>query len=251
MKGMILWWLAACLPGAVLAGGITGQRFDCLLEPNEEVALGGESPGLIAAVTVDRGARVKKGQVLVRLADGLERAALKRAQQRIAHGRRRLRRNRELIELKMVSQEERDAIEMDIRDAEADAAEARERLRLRVLRSPIDGVVIERNVGPGERLGQDPALRLASLDPLHVEVILSAEYFGQVRPGQIGRVHPAAPVGGDYPAKVTVVDPVIDPGSGTFRVRLSLPNPGNRLPAGLRCQVAFESPERGGVSERQ
>jgi len=89
--------------------------------------------------------------------------------------------------------------------------------------------VIERNVSPGERLSEEPALRLASLDPLHVEVILGAEYF---------------------PAKVTVVDPVIDPGSATFRVRLSLPNPGNRLPAGLRCQVEFEAPTAGGVSKR-
>lgn len=40
-------------------------------------------------------------------------------------------------------------------------------------------------------------------------------------------------------ATVTVVDRVIDAAIGTFGVRLSLPNPDYRLPAGLRCQVRF------------
>ena len=38
-------------------------------------------------------------------------------------------------------------------------------------------------------------------------------------------------------ARVTLVDKVIDAASNTFRVRLSLPNPGNKLPAGARCRV--------------
>jgi hypothetical protein len=35
------------------------------------------------------------------------------------------------------------------------------------------------------------------------------------------------------------VDRVIDAASGTFGVRLQLSNPGNRIPAGLRCTVRF------------
>ena len=222
-----------------LAGDLGETRFDCLLEPNAQVDLGGGSPGVVSEVRVERGQRIRKGQVLVRLNDGLERTALARAKARIARGQRRLERNQALYEMKMLSPEERDDIEMDIRSAEADAAEARERLRLRVLKSPIDGVVVERSIDPGELLGSDPVLRLASLDPLHVEVILPARYFGQVSAGQQASVYPAEPLGGEYPARVAIVDLVVDPGSGTFRVRLLLDNPGNRIPAGLRCQVRF------------
>ena len=39
---------------------------------------------------------------------------------------------------------------------------------------------------------------------------------------------------------MSVVDHVIDAASGTFRVRLELPNPDNRLPAGLKCVVSVE-----------
>jgi len=38
---------------------------------------------------------------------------------------------------------------------------------------------------------------------------------------------------------VTIVDPIIDAASGTFRVTLTLPNPGGKLTSGLRCQVSF------------
>ena len=44
---------------------------------------------------------------------------------------------------------------------------------------------------------------------------------------------------GTHTARVKVVDPVIDAASGTFGVRLELPNPNYRLPAGLKCKVRF------------
>jgi membrane fusion protein (multidrug efflux system) len=43
-----------------------------------------------------------------------------------------------------------------------------------------------------------------------------------------------------YTAKVAIVDRVIDAGSSTFGVRLSLPNAGGEIPAGLHCKVSFQ-----------
>ena len=42
-----------------------------------------------------------------------------------------------------------------------------------------------------------------------------------------------------YSAYVIIVDRVIDAASGTFGVRLELPNPDYRVPAGLMCKVVF------------
>jgi multidrug efflux pump subunit AcrA (membrane-fusion protein) len=39
--------------------------------------------------------------------------------------------------------------------------------------------------------------------------------------------------------RVAVVDRVVDAASSTFRVRLELPNPQHRIPAGLKCKVTF------------
>jgi len=74
------------------------------------------------------------------------------------------------------------------------------------------------------------------------------EQLGRIEVGMRGRVTLEAPLGSVHDAEVTVVDPVVDAASGTFRVRLELPNPEGELPAGLKCRVRFEpaapSPER-------
>lgn len=64
----------------------------------------------------------------------------------------------------------------------------------------------------------------------------AAEYL---KVGMRAKVIPEAPIGGQYTAEVKIVDKVIDAASGTFGVRLELPNPNYRLPAGLKCKVIF------------
>ncbi len=44
-------------------------------------------------------------------------------------------------------------------------------------------------------------------------------------------------MGSTHRVKIVVVDQVIDAASGTFRIRLLLPNPENRVPAGIKCRL--------------
>ena len=70
--------------------------------------------------------------------------------------------------------------------------------------------------------------------------MIPVAYYGSIRPGMAAEVTPEAPLDGErYRAKVKIIDRVIDAARGTFGVRLELPNPDYRLPAGLRCQVRF------------
>lgn len=91
----------------------------------------------------------------------------------------------------------------------------------------------------GEFVSDDEILRLVQLDPLHIEVVVPVEYLDSIRTGMQATVHPQQPVGGEYQAEVVTVDQVVDAASGTFGVRLALPNHEYKLPAGLRCTVAF------------
>jgi len=66
------------------------------------------------------------------------------------------------------------------------------------------------------------------------------------------------PVGGTYMATVEVIDPIIDATSSTFGIRLLLPNPDHKIPAGLRCKWKFPGripaariPERGRPRRRR
>ena len=74
---------------------------------------------------------------------------------------------------------------------------------------------------------------------IHVEAYVPLSQFGKIRVGSSAVVQPEEPVGGTHNVIVVVVDQVFDAASGTIGVRLELPNPDHRLPAGLKCQVRF------------
>jgi len=82
-------------------------------------------------------------------------------------------------------------------------------------------------------------LRLAQINPLNVEVIAPARMFKSVQVGMSGRVNLAPLFPGSHQAKVVVVDKLIDAASGTLGVRLQLPNPDNKIPAGIKCSVVI------------
>jgi multidrug resistance efflux pump len=109
-----------------------------------------------------------------------------------------------------------------------------------MIRSPINGVVVERTLGPGEyAYDQSHLMTVSQIDPLYVEVYVPLSQFGRIRLGMSAEVYPEDPVGGRYAAIVVVVDQVFDAASGTIGIRLELPNPDYALPAGLKCRARF------------
>ena len=214
---------------------------ECLLEPSKVVNVGSSVDGVLEQVTVDRGDRVRKGQVVAKLQSGVEAAAVKLSEARVAFGRRRVERNEALFEKQLISAQERDELVTEVRLREEELKKDQEILKLRTIVSPLDGVVVERRLAPGEfiRTDKSTVLKLAQINPLHVEVIVPAALFGSVRVGMPGRLSLAPFFPGTYQARVAVVDKVIDAASGTLGVRLHLPNPDNKIPAGIRCSVVF------------
>jgi RND family efflux transporter MFP subunit len=243
------------------------KEFDCVIEPQQTVKLASPVVGVIARLDVDRGDIVHKGQVLGKLEDGVEEAALaiarlkalnehsiKALQARVDFLRRKSGRADALVGKSIVSQASADEAEADAKSSEQqlkeaelnfelnklDADRAAEVVNQRLLKSPIDGVVVERLLLPGEyRNEQSPILTLAQLDPLRVEVFVPTIYYGQINQGTPAIVRPEMPIGGEHSATVTVVDRVMDAASGTFGIRLALPNPDMTLPGGIRCKVQF------------
>lgn len=247
-----------------------GSGFDCLIQPTQVLKLGTPIPGLLNEVLVDRGDHLKKGDVIARLESTVETASValakaraenqssvEAARARLDFQARKADRMARLRKTDNVAVSTADEAETSARVAESELREAnvtielaklelaraQEVLRQRTIRSPIDGVVVERKLGPGEyAFDQAHLVTVSQIDPLRVEAFLPLSQFGRIRPGMTAEVEPEDPVGGKYTATVTVVDQVFDPGSGTIGVRLELPNPGNALPAGLKCQVHFLRP---------
>jgi RND family efflux transporter MFP subunit len=261
-KTLLLFLALTALPAAA-------QEYDCLIEARQTLEIRSPVEGVIEAVHVQRGAQVKKGQLVATLYSGPERAALelarsraamegdiKAAEARLELSRKKYERAEELVKKAFVSASARDEAEAEFRLATEQLRAARESKRLaelevkraeevvaqREIRSPVTGLVVNVALRPGELTAsnqKDAIMKLVEIDPLHVEMILPVSAFGRIKAGQRATVMPEAPVGGQYTARVEIIDPVFDAASGTFGVRLLLPNPQRRIPAGLKCRVRF------------
>jgi RND family efflux transporter MFP subunit len=258
---------AGGMPGTSGINGLTtpsGAPLACLILPERVAEIGSQVIGVVDAMEVERGDSVKKGQVLVRL-----RAEVERAGQDVARSRAqseaelrgtvaarelaqiKLDRSRVLKDQNFVSTQAVEQAEAELKVAHERVGQARDALRTlaqevsmsdaqhsqRTLRSPFDGVVIERYANPGERFEDKPLLKVAMIQNLRVEVVAPTSLFGSMRIGQQLTVQPELPGAAARPARIAQIDRVLDPASNTFRMRLELPNADGRLPAGLRCKV--------------
>lgn len=271
LAGLSAWSIplsaSAAGPAAPAAGGQT--MLGCLIEPDKVADLGSQVIGVLDALRVERGDFVRKGQVLAQLRSDLERATVDVARTRASTeadlrsaeaGRdlalQAMRRAEALVSRNFIAHQALDQARTDLQVAEQKVLQIREQLRvwgrevnvaeaqvgLRSIRSPFDGVVVERYLSLGERVEEKPVFRIARIDPLRVEVIVPAARYGTIRAGDVATVRPDLPGAVSLDAKVSVVDRVVDAASNTFRVRLNLPNPDHRLPAGLRCRISFDEP---------
>jgi len=265
---MVALFVAA--PLQAFAGGVTADVNTCLLRPRHLVQLGSPVFGVLSGVFVDRTQVVKQGQVVAKLDTTVEEAQLvldrfratNTAQidaskvdmalnQRELERRMRLAGNmfskaNDIDEAAAKVEEDRIAIrkaESDLETAQHEAARSEAQLNLKILKSPMDGVVTEIKLSPGEFIyEQTPIMTIAQLDPLMIDLVVPADRYHAVKLGMIGEVHLSQPVESTFPARVDAIDPMIDAASDTFRVRLLLPNPDNAIPAGIRCSVKLPDP---------
>lgn len=239
---------------------------DCVIEPSDIVDVGTGVPGVVKSIHTYRSAMIKEGAVIVELESTVEKAAFNLAKARAGletgielrqesarFGSETRARNQELFHKSMISLHDMDKSKTEERIAELQVRQEQDNkviaeleyqrvkaiLQQRTIRSSVNGTVMELFKSVGEYVDDEPLLRIAQLDPLHVEVIVPVEYLGQLVPGMQAEVTTTLAGVGAYQATIERVDRVADAASGTYGVRLSLPNPEYKIPAGLRCQLSF------------
>ncbi|GGO87574.1 hypothetical protein GCM10011348_41080 [Marinobacterium nitratireducens] len=242
------------------------EQLDCVIEPSEVADVSSAANGILSELLVKRGDWVEKGAEVARLESSVEQASVELARaeaeaqnliqarrSRLNLAKKRLQRVVELTKTKAISSQELDEARTDVELAAAELEEAQHNrrlaqlrlaraeslLNLRTIKSPVSGVVSKIHVTAGESVEDRPILSIVQIDPLFVEAIVPVSLFGEIHEGDMSHVYPEAPVNGDFLARVTLVERVIDAPSGTFGVRLNLDNSDRSLPAGLRCKLSF------------
>ncbi|MGB5328320.1 MAG: efflux RND transporter periplasmic adaptor subunit [Gammaproteobacteria bacterium] len=242
-------------------------ELDCLVKPEMYVELSSPVDSVMEKMLVETGDTVARGQPLAQLEASVERARvrlarlqaksvseIKNREEQLRYTKQYHARMADLLSQNSVSQYEADKAATEVAIAQIELNKANEKWRiaqsnlelaqaqlaLRTIRSPIDGIVVDRYAMVGESVSDRTIMKLAKVNPLKVELIAPTEYFGLIQKGMEVEIYPEQPSNQVFIATVTVVDQLIDPASGSFTVRMLLPNPEDKLVGGVNCLANFD-----------
>jgi RND family efflux transporter MFP subunit len=234
-------------------------------EPYETVLVAASEPGIVHSVDVCEGDRVARDQVIATLDNQVLKASLAAAEARAgsqgklaaaqaAHDvrRRRVDKFRSLEQQGHASPEEVEQAEADLAIAAANLVAAREERRQfqldadriraeverRVIRSPIDGVVLRLHKSAGEAVGAGDlhVATIVQLSALRVTLYLPTAQAVHLPRGESVALR-FADGGAKATGRVEFVSPVTDSDSDTVRVVVVVDNPHGRYRSGVRCDL--------------
>ena len=227
------------------------------LRPLEQADVGAKTLGYLDAVMVDRGDRVRRGQLLavVRPSDlpdqlSSARGTLAQAQASAALAGANKERAERLAPTGFVSQQELQQAETNLAASEASLAAARANVdalatrlgEMRIL-SPLDGVVSARRLDPGALVGPTAGsgtiLTVQKLDVLRVFVPVNERDVTRLRVGQEARLELDAIQGRAIAGRVVRISPSFDPVARTLDAEVQVPNPGGVLRPGMYGRAAI------------
>ncbi|MBL9135899.1 MAG: efflux RND transporter periplasmic adaptor subunit [Verrucomicrobiales bacterium] len=234
----------------------------------ERIELSPRFMGQVRWIGVKKGDPVTNGQVVV-LLDDSEYLAQKReiegrldaAKVQVERTRIELSRVQQLAEARIETQRALDLARLDLASAEAEIKSLEGQLRRidtwidwTVIRSPINGVVLEKLVDPNELVTpqsfggtRGPSTALISVgDPkdLQVEIDLNEADLSKVSLGQKCRVSPEAYLDRTYEGVVAEIAPEASRQKGTLQIKVQILNPDRFLTPELSAKVDFLAADR-------
>ncbi len=219
------------------------------IRPRLQVDIRPPAGGALVELPFDVGHRVNLGDVLARIDDGPEAAAIAVAQAAVqsqqailAQAQRDLTRYEALGEFATVKDVEQRRLavvegERELKRRTAAVSQATELRERRVLRAPFTGVILERPVDPGQNVGPENVIyRLADLSTPEIVAEVDEIYAAEIHPGMEALV--SVPGQSDtVRATVLHIEPRVDPGTGARDVRFTLDGALTDRPAGLTVTI--------------
>lgn len=243
------------VPVEVLTVG-TGQLrasflASAVLEAEESTDVIARVNGVIEEIYVEEGDYVEKGQPLARLESNRYALAVNQIEAELRQVHQELERHRKLAERQLTSadnierlQSQRDSLQARLELAQIDLTET-------LILAPISGHVAQRYARTGRLVQAWQAQSLFHLVDnanLRATVNLPEHALSHIQPGLPADIRlQALPDRQPVTAHVARVSPIIDSGSGTFRVVLSIPNADFHLRSGMFARVQIHYAERNNV----
>jgi membrane fusion protein, multidrug efflux system len=208
------------------------------LEAERWVSVMGRTTGLVEELLAEEGDRVGEGQLLVRLETEQLRLRLEQAgatlnQVQSAHAR-----VKSLHDSRMVSDSEYETARNQLENAQVALREAQLNLDYADIRAPLPGVIMQRLVEVGDLVRSNQELfALADVEPLLARIHVPEKRMHQIRTGQEARLEIESLAATDIIGSIRMINPGVDPQSGTVKVTLAVPDVDNQLKPGMFATI--------------
>jgi membrane fusion protein (multidrug efflux system) len=200
-----------------------------------EVMLTVQIPGTVGAVRVEEGAEVRAGDTLARIDRPTASTELAKARAGADKARRDAKDAEAAATRGVVPERELKEAQFVARQAQLDLRRLEKEQALARIESPMDGVVVARELEPGQPVATGaPAFRVADLGALEVELRIPERHLPSLREGMPVEVESAGAGAGAVRGRVARVAPTVDPRTGTVKVTVDLGD--GRTPDGARLR---------------
>lgn len=214
---------------------------DGLILPSRSVSLSLPVEAVLRELKVQEGALVLKGDILAILYSPVESLEKERAAKQLDLAEFMLGNSEKLRSNAIISEEAARQKKLDCDIARIEARRAEAVLHEKTLYAPFDGFVLRILKEPGETVGRvDKVIDIVDIKTLHADAYLEGEWKERLNEKTKATLEIPSMGGKKIPASIGMVDPVVDPSSGLFRVRLLVPNPDMSIPSGIPAKVTFE-----------
>ncbi len=212
------------------------------LEAPQEAQVVAKTSGVLLQLLAEEGDSVKAGQVLARIDPEQTRLEVQRQQATVNKLSNNYRRSKELLAQRLVSTDSSDQIRYDLESAQASLDMAKLQLSYTNITAPIGGVIAQRMVKAGNLVAlNSPVFRV--VNTTHLEGVLNVpeRETGRLKAGLPVRMAVDAVSGKFFEGKVDRISPVVDAGSGTFRVVCAFENAAELRPGMFgRMEIVYD-----------
>lgn len=214
------------------------------LEARGESQVVAKTSGVALSVMAEEGQQVGAGQALARLDAARASLQVTQTNAQVAKLEANYRRASQLAAEKMVSANDVDQLRFDLQNARAANQMARLELSYATVRAPISGVIASKSVKPGNFVQiNSPIFRIVDTSRLEATLNVPERDIDQIKAGLPVKLSVDALPGRAFNGTVDRVSPVVDSGSGTFRVICSFASEGSLQP-GMFGRMAIDYDQR-------
>jgi membrane fusion protein (multidrug efflux system) len=202
-----------------------------------------KTSGVVLEIMVEEGDKVVAGQVLARLDSDRQRLNMKQSEANLRKLENDFKRQQELIERKLISQDVYDRSRYDLDTQRAAYDIAKLELSYTEIRAPIGGVVSKRNVKVGNLIQlNQPLFKIDDFDPLEAMIDVPEREMRLIQAGQPVQMLVDALPDTVFTGNVARVSPVVDATTGTFRVVAQFKDDSGKLRSGMfgRVRVVYD-----------